>query len=101
MVFRKIYWVVEETRQNQRAVIGVFTSNSDLIDSYLSVVSHDRPDSFRISLVKLDKVGGVLGTWDSPSFEGLRGDLNAFIATGEFTIDECDRIGEHLLGVYA
>ena len=101
MVFRKIYWVVEETRQDERAVVGVFTSNSDLIDRYLTEIGADRPDSFQISLVKLDKVRGVLGTWSSPDFEGLRTDLDDYIATGEFSIDECDQICHQLIGVYA
>lgn len=101
MMFRKIYWVVEETRQGEREVKGVFTSMNDLVERYLERVPDNRPDAFRITLTKLDMYNGILGTWASPGFDNVREELQKFVATGEFTIDECDRVASMLTGVYA
>ena len=98
MQFRRIYWVVEETRQGDRELRGVFTSINDLLDRYLDSVGTEKPDSIRLSLVKLDQVGAPLGVWQSGKFESLRQDLQQFIASGEFSIDECDRLSGHLSG---
>ncbi|MCC7103373.1 MAG: hypothetical protein IT206_09895 [Fimbriimonadaceae bacterium] len=98
MQFRRIYWVVEETRNNDRNLVGVFTSNSDLLERYLALFETNEPDSVRISLIKLDQLGGILGTWESGKFGNLRQDLQKFIDTGEFSIDECDRVSDFLSG---
>lgn len=92
MVFRRIYWVVEKLNGDQAEVVGVFTSISDLVDTYLAE-SHG---PCRFTLVKLDAANGVLGRWQSPNFDGMREALNEYIQTGEFAIDECDRLAEAL-----
>ncbi|MBL8060712.1 MAG: hypothetical protein JNK63_08375 [Chthonomonas sp.] len=96
MQFRRIYWVVEETRQGDRSVRGVFTSVSDLLDRYLDVLGAEKPDSLRLSLVKLDQVGDPLGVWESGQFSNLKQELQQFIESGEFSIDECERLSGRL-----
>ncbi len=100
MVFRRIYWVVEEMRGGKTSVRGVFTSIADLLDRYLSKASSDKPDSLVITLVRLDSAEGVLGRWESPTFEGLRDSLNQYIQTGEFAIDQCDRMQAELTAAF-
>ena len=96
MQFRRIYWVTEEIRQGERSLTGVFTSISDLLDRYLEGLDDNKPDSIRLSLVKLDQKGPPLGVWESGKFENLRQDLQQFIDSGEFSIDECERISGRL-----
>lgn len=96
MQFRRIYWVVEETRAGERGLVGVFTSTTDLLDRYLDHLNENEPDSIRLTLVKLDQVGNPLGWWESGSFGNLRQDLQQFVESGEFSIEECDRLNDRL-----
>jgi hypothetical protein len=100
MVFRRIYWVVEEVKEGKTSVRGVFTSIADLLDRYLAKVSSDKPDNLIITLVRLDSSEGVLGRWESPTFDGLRESLNQYIQTGEFAIDQCDRMEAELTAAF-
>jgi hypothetical protein len=42
--------------------------------------------------MKLDAPDGTLGKWDSTDFSSMRSDLDQFVKTGEFTIDQCDEL---------
>lgn len=97
MMFRKIYWVTEQFSETSSQVTGVYTSIPDLIRSGLRWT--DEPGTgkqLRLTLVKLDSDKGPLGSWMSPHFEGLADDLNPFVVTDEFRIEEIQRLGEAL-----
>jgi len=94
MVFRRIYWVVEDLKTSESSVRGVFTSVADLIDRLIADL--DSGSNIRLSLMRLDKDHGTLGCWTSPNFESLLVDLNSFIETGEFTYDECHELADSL-----
>lgn len=91
MKFRRIYWVTEQIdNDGSSQVAGVFTSIPDLIDKGLRWDDEIPGRSgFRISLVKLDSSKKPLGTWSSPSFEGLDSSLREYIGTGEFNEGDC------------
>ncbi|MBN8690299.1 MAG: hypothetical protein J0L72_05850 [Armatimonadetes bacterium] len=94
MVFRRIYWVVEDLNSTNSSVRGVFTSVADLTDRLIAELKTS--DHIRLSLMRLDKDHGTLGSWNSPDFKSLIDDLNEFIATGEFTYDECHGLAQSL-----
>lgn len=83
MMFRRLYWVTEVSENGCSRVAGVYTSIPDLIEKGLS-----HGPGLRISLVKLDSCDGPLGRWEAPSFGNMREDLQAYVATGEFALDE-------------
>jgi hypothetical protein len=95
MVFRRIYWVVEEFKGNESTVAGVFTSIIDLRE-FLSPERMNSVSKTRLNLMKLDAPDGTLGKWDSTDFSSMRGDLDQFVKTGEFTIDQCDDLVDTL-----
>jgi hypothetical protein len=95
MMFRKLYWVTEEMSKNNSHVTGVYTSIPDLINHGLRWMNGSA-DGFRISLVKLDSEKEPLGTFQSPSFEGLETRLQDFIRTEEFTEEETLTLREAL-----
>jgi len=83
MMFRRLYWVTEVSEGGNAHIAGVYTSIPDLIEKGL-----DGRAVTRISLVKLDSCDGPLGLWEAPSYGNLREDLQAYVATGEFALDE-------------
>ncbi|MFZ4506407.1 MAG: hypothetical protein ACOYON_01760 [Fimbriimonas sp.] len=86
-MFRKLYWVTEEVSRDGRSrVIGVYTSIPDLIRNGLPGGAQG---NLRLTLTKLDKADGQLGTWEGPKFAGLSEDLQAFIRTDEFSEEQC------------
>jgi hypothetical protein len=98
MMFRKLYWVTEQTDpQGTYRATGVYTSIPDLIDQGLRWLE-PAGNGFRISLVKLDGRGDPLGAWTAPDFTGLEEGLQDFVATGEFGIDECESLRMALTG---
>lgn len=96
MTFRIIYWVVEQLDASSSRVTGVYTSIHDLIDIGLGGTDKN----VRLSLFKLDSPAGKLGEWKGPDFDGLRSDLEQFIASGEFTIEQCNALADHLVGCH-
>lgn len=89
MQFRRIYWVTELIdAEGHSAVGGVYTSIQDLLADgfkwHADLPNHRA--KLRISLVKLDSAGLPLGSWCSPTFDGLAEDLQAYIRTDEFNI---------------
>jgi hypothetical protein len=98
MMFRKLYWVTEQTDpEGIFRATGVYTSVPDLIDHGLRWIDPSGT-GFRISLAKLDCRTDVLGSWASPEFEGLEDGMQAFVKTGEFGIDECQTLRTALDG---
>lgn len=97
-MFRRIYWVVEEFKGNESSVAGVFTSIIDLRE-FLSTERMNSVSKTRLNLMKLDAPDGTLGKWESPEFSNMRSDLDAFVKTGEFTIDQCDDLVDTLTAV--
>ena len=96
MMFRKLYWVTEGVNADHDSmVLGVFTSIPDLIKNGLPTA--ERYPSYRISLVKLDSPQTPLGTWQSPEFNGLRDAMQAYIATDEFSADQCENLSQRVL----
>lgn len=92
MMFRKLYWVTEQTDADGTfRTTGVYTSIPDLIDVGLRWLE-PKGSGFRISLVKLDCKGDVLAAWTSPEFAGLEDKLMEYVTTGEFAIDECQNL---------
>lgn len=93
MMFRRIYWVVENLNGDGTSnVLGVFTSIPDLMEKGLVGQSN-----VRLTLTRLDAGNGVLGVWTAPHFEGMRESLTEYIETGEFQIEHCDQLAHHLL----
>src|SRR5690349_6835553 len=99
MMFRRLYWVVEELEQSGRSqVTGVYTSIQDLIKHGLSCV--DAGNEIRLTLTKLDSNKPPLGTWASPRFEGLETEMEEYIRTDEFTAEQCKALSDELHGMY-
>ncbi|MBV6458340.1 MAG: hypothetical protein HONBIEJF_01467 [Fimbriimonadaceae bacterium] len=94
MMFRRLYWVTEVSEAGNVRVAGVYTSIPDLIEKGL-----ENGAVTRISLVKLDSCDGPLGRWESPSFGNMREDLQAYVATGEFALDEIQSLAMAISGL--
>jgi len=99
MMFRRLYWVVEEVEKaGHSQVIGVYTSIHDLIQRGLGCV--DSGNGIRLTLTKLDSTKPPLGAWTSPRFERLEIDLEEYVRTDEFTEDSCKALTEELHKMY-
>jgi hypothetical protein len=85
-MFRRLYWVSEQVHKDGSSkVIGVYTSIPDLVRHGLRY-----PDAgtLRLTLTKLDSDREPLGTWSSPSFEGIETAMEPFVKTEEFSVDQ-------------
>ena len=99
MMFRRLYWVVEEVEKSGRSqVSGVYTSIFDLIKHGLGCV--DEGNEIRLTLTKLDSNKPPLGVWTSPRFEGLEAELEEYIRTDEFTAEQCKSLSDELHRMY-
>lgn len=99
MMFRRLYWVVEEVEQTGRSqVIGVYTSIQDLINRGLACI--DTGNDIRLTLTKLDSTKPPLGCWASPRFESLETDLEEYVKTDEFTLESCKALCDELHKLY-
>jgi hypothetical protein len=99
MMFRRLYWVVEELDTSNRSqVTGVYTSIQDLIKHGLCGV--DTGNEIRLTLTKLDSNKPPLGCWNSPRFEDLANSLNEYVATDEFTAEQCKALCDKLHEMY-
>ncbi|HVL39322.1 MAG TPA: hypothetical protein VM328_08015 [Fimbriimonadaceae bacterium] len=105
MMFRRLYWVTEQLdEQGCSTVTGVYTSIPDLVRHGLRYVNDLPQGGFRLNLVKLDCTKKPLGIWESPRFEGLADRLSEYVATDEFSQDQCNMLVEalsHFSGVKA
>jgi hypothetical protein len=100
MMFRRLYWVVEEVEKTGRSqVTGVYTSIQDLIKHGLSCV--DAGNEIRLTLTKLDSSKPPLGVWSSPRFEGLEADMEEYVRTDEFTVEQCKWLSDELHRMYS
>lgn len=98
MTFRRIYWITEEfDAQGHSTATGIYTSVADLEEKGLRRIGADKGAGFRLSLVKLDSSGDVLGRWTAPGFEGLLDAIPAYVQSGEMS--ESDR--ETMAGIIA
>ena len=90
MMFRRLYWVAEQLDGTGCSkVTGVYTSIQDLIPKGLHWCSDVDGKGYRLTLVKPDSFNCPLGVWESPSFEGLTNALQEFVATNEYSQEEC------------
>jgi hypothetical protein len=98
MMFRRLYWVTEQLDEQGRSeVTGVYTSIPDLVRHGIRWSRDcEKHAGFRLTLVKLDHTLGPLGCWSSPKYEGLEDDLQTFIETDEFTVEQCKSLMTHL-----
>lgn len=89
MMFRKLYWVTEQLQAGTARVTGVYTSVPDLIRKGLIWHGETAGDTrMRLTLVKLDSSKGPLGEWENSTFASLVTDLEPFVRTDEFRLDE-------------
>jgi hypothetical protein len=99
MMFRRLYWVVEELESNgQSQVTGVYTSIQDLIKHGLGCV--DQGNEIRLTLTKLDSNKPPLGCWCSPRFDSIETSLEEYIETDEFTAEQCKSLSDELHRMY-
>lgn len=99
MMFRRLYWVVEEVESTGRSqVTGVYTSIQDLIKHGLAHV--DSGNEIRLTLTKLDSNKPPLGCWTSPRFENLEADMEEYVSTDEFTADSCKALSDEVRRMY-
>lgn len=85
VMFRRLYWVTELLLADGRSeVVGVYTSIPDLIRH--GIRNDGRP--LRLTLTKLDSDKLPFGTWTGPDFRGLEEDVQQFVRTEEFGVDE-------------
>ncbi|MBN9501735.1 MAG: hypothetical protein J0H02_08170 [Armatimonadetes bacterium] len=99
MMFRRLYWVVEEVAQTGHSqVTGVYTSIQDLVKHGLAGV--DAGNEIRLTLTKLDSSKPPLGCWASPRFENIEEDMKQYILTDEFTEEQCKMLSERLHQMY-
>lgn len=85
MPFRRIYWITEHVdADGSTRASGVYTSVYDLVERGLP--RHGQ--GLRLTLVKVDSDGDPLGSYASPTFDGLAEDLLGYAATDEVTADQ-------------
>ena len=97
MMFRKLYWITEQSDRGAWRATGVFTSIHDLVDHGIRFVGGSiGHDGFRITLCKLDCGKDVLGSWSAPEFPNLEQGLDTYVQTHEFTVEEIQQLREAL-----
>lgn len=93
MMFRKLYWVTERVdRTGEGRVLGVFTSIPNLIRHGLESETDLR--HLRLTLTKLDSSDGAIASWFGPTFACMERDLAQFVATDEFSSEQCKALVE-------
>jgi hypothetical protein len=84
MMFRKLYWVVEQVQSDGKSSVrGVYTSIPDLVDCGLAGLT----GAVRLTLTKLDSNQPPVGLWSSPGFEGVSEDLQPYVDADDFSDD--------------
>lgn len=88
MMFRRLYWVAEQVDRNGHSkVTGVYTSIQDLMHKGLHWCDGTSA-GFRLTLVKPDEFNAPIGTFQSPTFDGLREALDHLVVGSEYTTEE-------------
>lgn len=102
MMFRRLYWITEQSAKGGTwRATGVYTSISDLVHKGIRHVGEATITGYRITLVKLDCRSDVLGTWEGPAFANLEEELEPFVRTKEFAIEEIQELRAALTGFFA
>jgi len=99
MMFRRLYWVTERVQPDgSTSVRGVYTSIPDLVDhGFPAVFEATNPCALRLSLVKLDSRSGPLGTWTPAEFGRIAEDLQPYVVTGEFAVENVTMLRDELM----
>jgi len=88
-MFRRLYWIAEQVGSDGTSrITGVYTSIQDLVHNGLQWCDDIEGCNLRLTLVKPDTFNKPLGTWSSPGFDGLKDDLQGYIASQEYTEEE-------------
>lgn len=89
-MFRRLYWIVEEFDDaGATHVSGVYTSIQDLIHRGL------KPGAkLRLTIHKPDTYNAPLGQWTNGSFAQIGDDLNAFVQTHEYSVEEVKTLAD-------
>jgi hypothetical protein len=91
MMFRKLYWVTEGVdAESSSHILGVYTSIPTLIRNGFSADTD--PSRTRLSLTRLDCDDGILATWIGEEYQRLRGDLQQFVDSDDFTADQAEAL---------
>lgn len=97
MLFRRLYWITEQVEDSGASrVTGVYTSIQDLVHHGLNWCEDMQGRNLRLTLVKPDTFNKPLGSWSSPSFEGLATDIRSFIETHEYSEEETQLLTDEL-----
>lgn len=89
MIFRRLYWIAEQVDEAGKSrVTGVYTSIQDLVNHGLHWCEGEESCNLRLTIVKPDTFNKPLGSWTSPTFEGLAEDIKQFVSTQEYTDEE-------------
>lgn len=93
MIFRRVYWVVEQLGDRGSEVAGVYTSIPDLLENGLRSVSGA---TIRVSAFELDKARGALCTWRTDSKHEAAEAFELLVEAGDFTHEEIARLCDAL-----
>ncbi|MBS1723552.1 MAG: hypothetical protein JSS66_11430 [Armatimonadetes bacterium] len=98
MKFRKIYWVTEQLGSDGTSTVaGVYTSINDLIERGINWKDGcEKQAAFRLTLAQLDSRNMPLGSWTSPGFDGLEGDLAPLVAGLELSGLDVDQLCQEI-----
>jgi len=89
-MFRRLYWIVEEVSDNGATrVTGVYTSIPDLIHRGLKAGA-----SLRLTIHKPDTYDCPLGQWTNATFAQMGTDLDQFVQTHEYSVEEVKTLGD-------
>ena len=95
-MFRRLYWIVEQVNATGTSqVTGIYTSIQDLLNTGLQW-AEGMDHRIRLSLWKPDCFGTPLGVWNPDSLGNLSDDLQAYIATNEYTPSEVMDLVSHI-----
>ena len=96
-MFRRLYWIVEQIgTDGSSQVTGVYTSIQDLVGKGLQWSPDINSQQMRLTLLKPDTFNHPLGTWNRADFDGLRGALQTYVQTHEFSEEEVDTLCQAL-----
>lgn len=96
-MFRRLYWIAEQVDDSGASrVTGVYTSIQDLVHHGLNWCEEMQGRNLRLTLVKPDTFNKPLGSWISPSFDGLATDIRSFIETHEYSEEETQLLRDEL-----
>jgi len=89
-MFRRLYWIVEEFDDaGATHVSGVYTSIPDLIHRGLKTGAR-----IRLTIHKPDTYHAPLGQWTNGTLAQIGDDLNQFVQTHEYSVEEVKSLAE-------